>query len=388
MKILQVIPVFSPPQLFGGSQRVVYLVSKELAKKGHEVVIYASDMKNLKERIGKTIENINGVTVVHFKNVNPFLSSKTRLILTPRMKRSFERELKKFDVIHVHEARSFQHMLVWWLARKADIPYVVQAHGNLSEHFGGFSRKVYDKLFCKKILGDASKVIAVNTVEAGNYTKFGVAEGKVEIIPNPIDMGEFDNLGARGIFREKYNIEPNSKVILFMGRIHPIKGVDVLVHAFANIVNEGKVDSTLVVAGPDDGYMAECIKITKMHKLNNVIFTGQLWGKERIHAYFDADVIVLPSRYETFPMSVLEAYACGKPVVASKVGGLEELVLDGETGELVSAGNISELSEALTHVLSSDNFQNVAIKARNLIMHRYSLESVVNKLESLYLKLS
>lgn len=388
MKILHVIPIFSPPQLFGGSQRVVYLVSKELAKKGHEVVIYASDMKTLRERTDKIIENINGVTVVHFKNVSSLLSSKTRLILTPRMKTDFESELRDFDVIHVHEARGFQHILVWWLTRKADVPYVVQAHGNLSEHFGGFSRRIYDALFGKRILGDASKVIAVNRVEASNYTNFGVAKGKVEIIPNPIDKGEFYDLGGRGLFREKYNIEPNSKVILFIGRVHPIKGVDILLHAFANIVSEGKVEATLVIAGPDDGYVTECIKIAKTHKLNNIIFAGQLWGKERIHAYFDADVIVLPSRYETFPMSVLEAYACGKPVVASKVGGLEELISNGETGELVNSGNISELSEAITHVLSWDSFHNVAINARNRIMQRYSLESVVNKLELLYRKLS
>ena len=387
MKILHVIPIFSPPHLFGGSQRVVYFVSKGLAKKGHEVVIYASDMKNLKERTGKFIENVNGVTVVHFKNVSPLLSSKTRFILTITMKRSLERELNNFDVIHVHEARGFQHILVWWLARKSGVPYVVQAHGNLSEHFGGFSRKVYDKLFGKRFLRDASKVIAVNRVEASNCTEFGVPEEKVEVIPNPIDMGDFNNLTTRGIFREKYNVEPNSKVILFMGRVHPIKGVDILIHAFASMVNNSKVDATLVIAGPDDGHMEECLKIAKMYKLKNVLFTEHLGDKERIHAYFDADVVVLPSRYETFPMTILEAYACGKPVVASRVGGLKELVLEGKTGILVSVGNVRELSEALTHVLYSDDFQNVAIRTRNLIRHRYSLEFVVNKLESLYRKL-
>jgi len=387
MRILHVIPVFSPPQLFGGSQRVAYLLSKGLVKKGHEVVIYTSDMRDLKDRTGKSVEDINGVTIVHFKNISPFLLCKAGLFITPGMARGLKTEIKNFDVIHVHEARSFQHIVVWRLTRRRGIPYIVQAHGNLSEHFGGFSRGIYDGLFCKKILRDSSKVIAVNKVEARDYARFRVPEEKVEIIPNPVDMDEFSNLATRGVFREKYNIKPDSKVILFMGRIHPIKGVDILLHAFARIAKDSKVDATLVVAGPDDGHLKECINIAKMYKLSNVIFTGQLGDLERIHAYLDADVVVIPSRYEMFPMTALEAYACGKPVIATKVGGLKDLVLNNETGILVNAGSIEELSEALTHILCSNDFHSVAAKARNFVK-QYSLEFIVNKLELLYCELS
>ena len=227
----------------------------------------------------------------------------------------------------------------------------------------------------------------MNKIEASDYARFGVPERKVEIIPNPVDMDEFSNLATKGIFREKYKIKPESKVILFMGRIHPIKGVDILLHAFARIVKDGRVDGTLVVAGPDDGYLKECMNIAEMYNLNNVIFTGQLGDLERVHAYLDADVVAIPSKYEMFGMTALEAYACGKPVVASRTGGLKDLVIDNETGILVNVGSIDELSQALTRILCSSDFHSVATKTRNFAK-QFSLEFIVNKLELLYRKLN
>lgn len=383
MRILQVIPVFSPPKLFGGSQRVVYLVSKQLSKRGHEVVVYTSDMSSLKERVSKYVESIDGFTITHFKNVSPSWLSKVGLLITPRMEKCLKTEIKNFDIIHIHEARSFQHLVVWRLARKRGVPYVVQAHGNLSPHFGGFPRRIYDEIFGKKVLRGASKVIAVSKIEALDYARFGVNEEKVVFIPNPIDIDEFSNHGTRGAFREKYNIDSDSKMILFMGRIHAIKGIDVLLYAFAKMIKDSKVNATLVVAGPDDGFLKKCIGIVKTYNISNVIFPGQLDDMERINAYIDADVVVLPSRYETFPITILEAYACGKPVIASDVGGLRDLVIDKETGILVKPGNVNELSRALLVSLSEDNVAKWGLRAKEFVK-RFSVGKVVDKLEQVY----
>ena len=387
MRILHVIPVFSPPRLLGGSQRVAYLLSKGLVQKGHEVVIYTSDMKNLKERIGKFTEEINGVSVVHFKNVSLFLSSKTMLIITLGMIKSLEMDMKNFDVIHLHEARSFQDVAVWRIALKKKVPYIVQPHGNVSKHFGGFSRKIYDELFGKRVLRDASKVIVASRAEALDCMRFGVNSKKIEVIPNPIDIEEFNNPTIKGTFKQKYDIKSNSKVILFMGRIHPIKGVDILIHAFNNLMKVSKVNATLVVSGPDDGYMAKCVKMVATYKLKNVIFTGQLEDKERICAYYDADVLVLPSRYESFSMTVLEAYASGKPVVTSRVGGLKDLVINRKTGLLVEPENMSELSEALSSMLSNkEKAEKMGLVAKEFVKN-FAVERIIDRWERLYQKL-
>jgi len=106
--------------------------------------------------------------------------------------------------------------------------------------------------------------------------------------------------------------------VLYLGRIRRIKGVDILVKAFANIIEKLK-DVRLVVVGPDDGYLGELVALINALKMeDNVLITCPLYGRDKLEAYVDAKVYVLPSRYETFPMSLLEAYACAKPWFAQK----------------------------------------------------------------------
>ena len=101
----------------------------------------------------------------------------------------------------------------------------------------------------------------------------------------------------------------------------------VMLFSFANLIKLENVK--LVVVGPDDGYLGELEALIKALRIeDNVLISGALYGKDKLEADVDADVYALPSRYETFPMSVLEAYSCGKPVIVSKLGGLKDLVIN------------------------------------------------------------
>jgi glycosyltransferase involved in cell wall biosynthesis len=108
-----------------------------------------------------------------------------------------------------------------------------------------------------------------------------------------------------------------------------------------------------------------------------------LYGEDKLAAYVDSEVYVLPSRYDTFPMTILEAYACGKPVIASNVGGLRDLVIDKETGILVEPGNVNELSRALLVSLLEDNVAKWSLSAKEFVK-QFSIERVVDKLEQVY----
>lgn len=389
MKILQVIPCFSPPNLFGGSQRVAYLLSKGLVKKGHEVIIYTSDLKNLKERTDKSIEYIDDIKIVHFKTISPFLLNREGLIITPRMFKILIKTINHFDLIHIHEARSFQHMVIWWIARRRDIPFIIQGHGLLNKNFGGLLRKAYDGFFNKNILRDAKKVIAVNKIETNDFPMYKIPKEKIEIIPNGIDLSEYFDLPAKGAFKKKIGIDKDDKIILYLGRIHRIKGIDVLVKAFASVIR--KLDDVrLVIVGPDDGYLSKIQTLVEnLRIVNNVIFTGPLYGSEKIEAYVDADVYVLPSRYEIFGLSVIEAYSCGKPVIASRVGGLKDLVLDGVTGLLFTNENIGQLAESLLFILD-DNTRaaKMGLKGKQFVKDNFKIEKSVDRLEILYKKIA
>ena len=153
---------------------------------------------------------------------------------------------------------------------------------------------VYDVLFGYRLLRDASKVIALSTVEAEQYRAMGVPEEKIAIIPNGIDLTEYANLPLKGSFKKKFGIDEDEKIVLYLGRIHKIKGIDILVRAFAEII-EKLDDVKLVIVGPDDGYLGEIeTQIKSLNIKNKVLIPGPLYGEDKLAAYVDADVYVLP----------------------------------------------------------------------------------------------
>ncbi|NIT57028.1 MAG: glycosyltransferase, partial [Aliifodinibius sp.] len=205
-------------------------------------------------------------------------------------------------------------------ARKYSIPYVLQARGSLITYFyKGWQKRIFDVIWGRRILKDAAKLVALTPIEAEQYRNMGISEDKIEIIPNGIELSEFENLPERGRFRRKHDLGDDQRVILYLGRIHKIKikGLDLLVRAFAELtkpLNSVK----LVIAGPDDGYLSSLKKlITDLGISNEVLFTGHLYGEDKVEAYVDADVFVLPSTYEIFGNVVLEACACGTPVIVT-----------------------------------------------------------------------
>jgi len=384
MKILQIVPYFPPAYAFGGPVTVAFQVSKELVKRGHEVVVYTSDAKDLVSRLSvEPVSYVDGIKVNYFRNI-PI--SKLKLFLTPELVSKVKEEVKQFDVIHLHEFRTFQNIIVHFYAMKYRVPYVLQAHGSLPRFtYLKWLKWIYDKFFGYGLLRDASKVIALNQAEAEQYQSMGVRDETIEIIPNGIDLTEYSDLPLRGSFKEKYNIPLETTLILYLGRIHKIKGINILVKAFAKIIE--KVDNVkLVIVGPDDGYLEEIqVLINNLAIEKNILITGPLYGKEKLEAYVDADVYVLPSRYETFPMSVLEAYSCGKPVIASRVGGLKDLVIDGVTGLLFESENNEQLVESLLSLLNNDaRAEKMGAKGNEFVEENFTIEKMVDRLEDIY----
>ncbi len=247
------------------------------------------------------------------------------------------------------------------------------------------SKIVLDKTVSDKIIRGASKVIALNQTEAAELRIFGVPNEKIAIIPNGIDLVEYSDLPSKGSFKKKFGLDKNEKIVLYLGRIHEIKGIDILVRAFANIIHK-LGDVRLVIVGPDDGYLSEIEALTKALKIEGkVLFSGPLYGVAELQAYVDATVYVLPSRYEIWGLTVLEAYACGKPVVASKVGGLTDLVLDGITGFSVESGNIHHLADAITVILNDDcRAREMGLMGELFVKKNFDIQRTTGKLEFLY----
>ena len=336
LKLLYVVSVF-PPSRFGGVKTVSYIIARNMVKRGHDVTVFTTDADISNPRLNVPRErNLDGIRVKYFKNMSNTLAFKYRIFMPFEMIFELRREERAFDIIHIHEYYSFPAIISSYYAKKYNRPYVLQSHGSLTKITRQQLKLMFDRLFGREILKSATKVIALNSVEAEQYRAMSVPEEKIAIIPNGIDLSEYVNLPPNGTFKKKFNIPEDKKIILYLGRIHKIKGIDILIKAYAYMRNKMNLrDIVLVIVGPDDGYLNEAKRLAQaLDVSNHVLFTGPLYGEDKMAAYIDSEVYVLPSRYETFPMTILEAYACGKPVVASEVGGLRDLVKNGETGLL------------------------------------------------------
>jgi glycosyltransferase involved in cell wall biosynthesis len=368
-----------------GVTNVLYYITKELAKRGHEVHVYASNMLDLhgKDSIKAADRVVNGVDVSYLRSLWRYKT----FIVTPSVLPLLSKNLTGFDIIHIHDCRCFQGISTYLFAEAESMPYVLQPHGSyLSSSQGSFNinlaRSALDKLVSDRIFRNAAKVIALTNAEAYEYSCAGVPKEKIAIVPNGIDLSEYANLPSEGFFKKKFGLDENEKIILYLGRIHKIKGIDILVRAFSNVVKKLD-DAKLVIAGPDDGYLRETVALVNALKVEKrVVFAGPLYGRDKLEAYVDADVYVLPSRYETFPMSILEALACGTPTILTENCGISEDFKDG--AGLVVKPDSDHLSEALIEMLMSRAKQKVFRKNRSTLPERFSISGTVSRLERVY----
>jgi len=385
MRILQVTLSFKPSWEAGGVTKVAYGISKRLAEQGHNVTVYTTNMilRELDVEANRPID-LEGMRVYYFANLRKYLS--TRIPPIPYyLPLIAKKEVKQFDIIHIHDHRTLLAATIHHYAKKYNVPYVLQAHGSLTTFFQkGWLKKIFDVIWGYGILKDASKVIAITKEEVEQYKSMGISEDKIAIIPHGIDLSEFDNLPQRGEFKRKYGLNDNQRIIFYLGRIHKTKGLDLLTKAFADLSEE--IDNArLVIAGPSDGYLSPLRQLIKeLHIGEKILITGPLYEREKLKAYVDADICVLPSSYEIFGMTILEACACGTPVVLTDRCGIAEAVNNGQAG-LVVPYDKEQLQYAIQHMLSDDKMRlQFSEKGKLLVREKFNCEKMAEQIESVY----
>jgi glycosyltransferase involved in cell wall biosynthesis len=386
VKILVVIPYFAPAWVYGGPVMAAYQTCLELGRRGHKVTVYTTDTLDEHNRIKADTPTVSpgGIEIHYFKNISNWLAFKHHLFISPGLIAVVKSELKSFDAIHMHEYRTFQNIIVRYYARKYGIPYILQAHSSLHRMVTKQKLKqVYDVLWGYKLLRDASKVIAITQTEAGQYKNLGVSEDKIEVVPNGVSLSEFKDLPERGRFRRKHGLNDNQKIILYLGRIHKTKGLDLLAKAFAMLSKEIN-DAKLIIVGPDDGYLPTLRNlITDLKIGDKVIFVGPLYESNKLEAYVDADVFVTPSFFG-FPLTFVEACACGIPVVTTKKGDMLDWIHN-QVGCVVEY-NEKQLKNGVAKLLKDTNLaKQFRENGQKLARERFTWSGITNQLERIYL---
>ena len=212
----------------------------------------------------------------------------------------------------------------------------------------------------------------------------GVPQEKIELIPNGIDLSEYGNLPPKNSFKKKYGIRSSEKIVLYLGRIHKTKGIDLLLKAYAYLINNIKFkDAVLVIAGPDDGFLAEAKALASSLGISSsVIFTGFISSKDKLKALVDADVFVTPLFYG-FSLTFLEACATGTPIVTTTLGDTLEWI-NGNIG-YVTLPNHRDLAKAIYTIISNNELRGKFSKnCLNILRDKFSLEKIVYTIENLY----
>lgn len=383
MNILHVVPSFAPCFSHGGVVNASYQIAKKQVENGHDVCVYTTDNcdKRLKFKDNYNVD-VDGIKVFYFKNLsNSFKNSFT--IDTPiTLINHLKKTISNFDIIHIHEHRQSLAIATHRYAQKNNVPYVLQAHGSVLPFFQKEKLKeIFDKLWGFDILQDASKLFALTEVEKEQYLKMGIPEDKIEIVPLGIDMNEYDNLPDEGKFKSKHNIRSDEKIILFLGRIHEIKGLDLLVKGFSKISQD---NVKLAIVGGDYGFKEELEKLIESLDIKDkVMFPGVLTGEDKIEALVDCDIFIMPSRYESFTTSGLEAMACRKPLILTENNHIHTWVKD-NVG-LVCEFDETDLADCIETLLKDEKLcKKFGDNGRQLIEDKYDWNKVSKQIESIY----
>ena len=383
MRILHVVPSFAPCFAHGGVVNASYQIAKKQVEDGHDVTVYTTDSCNERLRFEDNYNvDVDGIKVFYFKNLSNNIKNKLTIDTPVSAISHIRRTIADFDIIQIHEHRHSLAIATHRYAKKNHIPYVMQAHGSVPPFFQKEKLKdIFDRLWGFDILHDASRVFALTEVEKEQYLKMGVAEDRIEIVPLGINLDEYANLPERGNFKSRFGIDAEDKVILFLGRIHEIKGLDLLVNAFDKIEND---NVKLAIVGGDSGFKDTLDEMIEERDLQDkVIFPGVLTGRDKIEALVDCDVFVMPSRYESFTTSGLEAMACGKPLVLTRNNHIHTWVKD-NVG-LVCDFDEDDLSNCIETLLDNGELcREFGETGRKLIEDKYDWDKVSKHIESIY----
>ncbi len=373
---------------FGGSAIVASRNAQELAARGHEVVYFCTNKKDKTSTLynDTTITKINGVKVIYLKTyMIPLFGVSFGPFFVPHLKKYLDDE-GPFDIVHLNEYRSFLAMTLAKWSIKKNIPFTIQPQGTMVLGDSSiFAKRIYDLIYSKKILQKATAVIPLTEGEKKLAIIKGVKEKNIKVISNGINPHIINNIPDKGSFRNTYQISKEKKIVLFVGRLDPIKGIDILIEAFAGLEDE---KCLLVIIGPDHGFQDEIKKlIMKFNLVNNkVLLTGALNYNTVLSAMNDADILVVPSREEAFGMVILEAALLRKAMVISENCNLAQQFSD---ASIVLQLEKELFKTAIIRILNDQDFsRELGEKAYHNVKNNFQFTKVVDKMETLFKELS
>lgn len=357
----------------GGIAAHVYELSKALVKQGNDVQVIT-----LRRRFReKKYQEIDGMKVhrIYYPRLRVIGFFIYLFHVWPRLKRSIWKG--GIDIIHSHT------ILNDALTAKSigNIPKIQ------TEHSSGFLMAVEEgkhKRLYKWLLSHADHVIGPSQELVDTVIKLGINSAKTSFIPNGVDPEKFNPRLKGDEIKERHGIKPDEKIVLCPRRLELKNGVYYLIKAIPHIIQQSSNVRCLIVG--DGLEMAELKQeVIKLVIADKVVFVGRVPNAEMPKYYAASDVVVLPSLIEATSIAGLEAMATGKPLVGTKVGGIPQIIADGETGILVPPRSPEELAYAIISLLNDDGKRAVmGLNARRRAETEFSWQIIARRTQNIY----
>ena len=371
---------FFPPHM-GGIEKVSYEQSKRLTKSDYQIDVLTSKIKGRNEHPAK------GITVFHYSTLN--LAERIGVpypLLSIEAYRKFAQVIKKCDLVHAHGHVYMSSYMAGKVAKKYKKPFILTQHNTFIDYQSMLNilEHLNDLTIGKAVLKDADRVIVVSKKTREYVLKLGADKSKTSVIYNGVDIDHFHPRN-KGESRKKLSLPKNRKIILSVRRLVYKNGLDTLIES-APLVARDHPDTLFVVAGKGPSRKLIEDRIKELGIEDNIKLTGFVPDK-LLPVYYDAtDYFVLPSASgEGLPLVLLEAMACGLPVIATTVGGTPEIIKHMKNGVLVPPRNPEAMAETISKLLSEERLgPAIGEEARRIVEDRFTWEKNLRQLQSIY----
>lgn len=371
MKVLNV-TVLLDPIFGGGTAERTYQMSKALARAGVDCVILTTNAGLSDERI----TSLQGIQVVALRCVI------RRFFVVRFSWIDLKKLVESVDIVHLMGHWSMLNILVYLLAKRTGTPYVICPAGELPL-FGQsrWIKKIFNAVVGYRVVRESAGHIAVTPDEIAAFADYGIKAESITVIPNGVNEKDFQP-SKGSTFSHQFGLE-GKPFILFMGRLNPIKGPDMLLEAFCLVANRFPAYH-LVYAGPDGGLL-NTLKQTVLEKgvSDRVHFVGYVAGENKANAYREAEFLVIPSRQEAMSIVVLEAGVSGTPVLLTDRCGFNEV--DAAGGGRVVNATVSGLAAGLAEMIKSQaELAEMGNRLRYFVRDGFTWESICQRYLAFY----
>ncbi|WP_414623457.1 glycosyltransferase [Calothrix sp. CCY 0018] len=383
MKVLHVIPSISPS--LGGPTTVVLNLVKALLDNGTEAEIVTTNhngSKLLDVPLYQKIE-YQGVPVWFLPYFSPPMKE---FIFSPAMTKWLWQNIKNYDILDNHYLFSYAPSVAAAIARWHNVPYTIRTQGQLTSWAltqSKLRKQVYSTLVERRNLNHAAAIHCTTEAEAIDVRFYGV---KAPIIKLPLGVSQVAiNPQAVAQLHSKYNISPQTPIILFLSRLRHNKRPDMLIKAL-NLINTNFQDFHLLIAGTGEPDYVNYLKqlLISLNLTNRVTFTGFVQNEQKNLLLQGADMFVLPSVSENFSIATAEAMAAGKPVLVTPGVQLAPEIIAANTG-LVVEENINALFQGISDLLSSPKLrEELGNNGSTWASNRYCPNQIASNLTHIY----